>query len=72
MPCQITHSALEEKHSQIQELQQRLAGVQQQLNKYHELPATLLGARMKLDEAKKQLAEKRMRFEAQMVEDTFL
>jgi hypothetical protein len=46
--------------------------VQRQLNKYHELPATLLGARMKLDEAKKQLAEKQKRFKAQLVEDAFL
>jgi hypothetical protein len=59
---QITHQALVEKHSSMQELHQQLAGLQQQLSKYHGLPATVLGARLKVDELKTQLANKETRF----------
>lgn len=65
---QLKHSALLEKHSELQELQQQLAELTQQLNRYHELPATLLGARMKLGEARKQLEEKQERFKSHLAD----
>ena len=65
---QLKHSALLEKNSQLQGLQQQLAELRQQLSKYHELPATLLGARMKLDEAKKQFEEKQERFRSHLAD----
>lgn len=61
-PQQITHQALLDNHSRMQELQQKLAGLQQRLNKYHGLPATVLGARLKLDELKTQLEKKQAHF----------
>ena len=65
---QITHSALLEKHSELQGLQARLRELQQQLGRFHELPASLLGARMRLEEARKQLEERQTRFKELTVE----
>lgn len=71
-PVQVSHSALLERHAELQGLQQRLSKLQSQLNKYHSLPASLLGARLQLDEAKASLAEKQTRFRSQLDDDSFV
>lgn len=69
---QVTHTALLQKHEDIKVLKERLQDLQQQLNKYHGLPASLLGARMKLDEAKQQLEQQQERFRSHLEDDAFV
>jgi hypothetical protein len=68
----VSHSALLERHAELQGLQTRLSELQSQLSKYHSLPASLLGARLQLDEAKASLAEKQTRFRSQLDDDAFV
>jgi len=49
-------------------MQQQLKELSQQINAYHQLPATLLGARMKLQEAKQQLEEKQELFKSHLAD----
>jgi hypothetical protein len=57
------------QHARLQDAQQRLADLQAQLAGYHELPATLLGARMRLQGARAQLEDTHERFQVQLAGD---
>jgi hypothetical protein len=66
--AQITHAALEAKHSQVTEVQQRLAELQAKLAGYHHLPASVLGAQMMLQQASERLAEKQAKLQSRLAE----
>lgn len=57
-----------EQDAELQAMQQQLKELSQQINAYHQLPATLLGARMKLQEAKQQLEEKQELFKSHLAD----
>lgn len=57
-----------ETDAELQAMQQQLKELSQQINTYHQLPATLLGARMRLQEAKQQLEEKQELFKSHLAD----
>ncbi len=64
MPLQLHHSILVAKQHDVTELQRRLAEMQAQLEGYHNLPASMLGAQMMLKQAKERLQASQERLEA--------
>lgn len=56
---QITHAKLVSKQQGVAQMQQALAEKQTELDSYHHLPASLLGARMMLEKAEKRLNDRK-------------
>jgi hypothetical protein len=69
MPLQLTHGALVTHSERVEELRARLASLQTRLDGYHNLPPSLLGARMMLQQATARLQDKQAALQARLADE---